>query len=225
MIRIHAWHGLLPVALVESRVPFSSFEWKYPVKHSSSFSQADHWISPSKHLEIFPVAEEMFDDILQATMDNATIAALKKEEERHKMIAEKIAKFLEELQSMENGNALPTAAQEPAIVETRHREIETEVHGRFSKMTQIEAVETILKEKGKAAVGSIFDELSTGGKPLLKPMYVSTLLSKNKTKFRSLGGGIWTLVQPEFLSHDSSTTQGSVTPQSSAEENKTAHIA
>ncbi len=147
---------------------------------------------------------------MQSTMDNATIASLKKEEERHKLIAEKIAKFLEELQSFENGNTLPPANQEPSTSKPRHEEIETKVHGRFSEMTQIEAVEMILKEKGKATVGSIFDELNAGGKSLLKPMYVSTLLSKNKTKFRSLGGGTWTLVQPEFLQHEN--TQGSVTP-------------
>jgi hypothetical protein len=148
--------------------------------------------------------------IMQVTMDKATIAALKRDEVRHRLIADRIAKFLDELQSFENGNTLPPEAQEPAIVKTRHKEIETKIHGRFSKMTQVEAVETILKEKGKATVGSIFDELNTGGKPLLKSMYVSTLLSKNKTKFRTLGGGVWTLVQPEFLPHDN--VQGSVTP-------------
>jgi hypothetical protein len=69
-------------------------------------------------------------------------------------------------------------------------------------MTQIEAVETILKERGKATVGSIFEELNAGGRPLARTMYVSTLLSKNKNKFRPLGGGVWALVQPEFLPHD-----------------------
>jgi hypothetical protein len=163
---------------------------------------------------------------MQSTMDNSTIASLKRDAERHKLMAEKIAKFLEELQSIENGNtlpengnAMPAATQEPELIKTRPSMRPSPVtgsvadaHGRFSRMTQIEAVETILKERGKATVGSIFEELLSGGKPVLKPMYVSTLLSRNKNKFRTLGGGVWTLVQPEFLNHDSSTTQGSVPP-------------
>jgi hypothetical protein len=139
---------------------------------------------------------------MQSTVDNSTIATLKREADRHRIIAEKIDKFVKDLQALENG-------QTPRPIVEIH--LKTKANGRFSNMTQIEAVEMILKERGKATVGSIFDELSAGGKPLLKLMYVSTLLSKNKKKFSSLGGGIWTLVQPEFLSHDSGT-QGSVTP-------------
>lgn len=53
--------------------------------------------------------------------------------------------------------------------------------------------------------------------------------------FNYIGGGntvkgaldAWmdAIIDDAIESHDSSTTQGSVTPQSSAEENKTAHIA
>lgn len=138
-------------------------------------------------------------------VDNSTIATLKREAERHKIIAEKIAKLVEELQAFENNGP---QSKEPDIVEVH---LDTKTHGRFGKMTQIEAVEMILKEKGKATVGEIFNALNSGGKPLPKTMYVSTVLSRNKNKFRPLGGGVWALVQPEFLTHESST-QGSVTP-------------
>jgi hypothetical protein len=157
-------------------------------------------------IRIFDVAKEMFMDMIQAFMDNSTIATLRREADRLRMMAEKIDRLVEDLRALENGQT-PPQSKEPAV----EIHLETKADGRFTKMTQIEAVETILKERGKATVGSIFDELNAGGKSLLKPMYVSTLLSKSKSKFQSLGGGVWTLVQPEFLPHESNA-QGSVTP-------------
>lgn len=145
--------------------------------------------------------------MMQSTMmDNATIASLKREAERHKLIAEKIDRLVEDLQALENGQTPPQSKEPVAAIH-----FETKDNGRFSEMTQIEATETILRERGKATVGTIFDELNAGGRPMRRSMYVSTLLSKNKNKFQPLGNGVWTLVQPDFLSHENNT-QGSVTP-------------
>jgi hypothetical protein len=133
-------------------------------------------------------------------MNSSTIDNLRKEAEKHRIIAEKIANFLVELQAFENGEGLPVSPHQQTAPKARAMQNDSDIarSGRFSAMTQFQAVEAVLKEKGSASAREILEELRHGGKPLPKTMYVSTVLSRYKHKFRSLGDGRWTLIQPEF---------------------------
>ena len=134
-------------------------------------------------------------------MNSSTIDNLRREEQKHRAIADKIAKFLTELEAFEKGEDPPLINQDhidpkPSTIQQNGSDISR--NGRFSKMTQADAVEAVLREKGSASAREIFEELRHGGKPLPKTMYVSTVLTRYKQRFRSLGNGNWTLIQPEF---------------------------
>ena len=133
-------------------------------------------------------------------MNSSTIDNLRREAEKHRMIADKIAKFLIELEAFEKSENPQPAPNGQVVPQTSAMQngSDSSKNGRLSKMTQAEAVEAVLKEKVSASAREILEELRIGGKPLPKTMYVSTILTRYKHKFRSLGDGSWTLIQPEF---------------------------
>ena len=137
-------------------------------------------------------------------MDNATIANLKREQERHVLIAQKIGKLLEEIQALENGKwSSEPAASVSNVLEARQNGNDQDLDRRFAAMTQADAVETVINiQGGRATVSEIFQALKAGGMIFPNTGYVSTILSRYKKKFRQISHGNWALVQPEFFPND-----------------------
>ncbi len=121
-------------------------------------------------------------------LDDATIQNLRKEASRHREIALRIDKFIAEMQSLNGQTVLPLSTV-PSDIRIA-MPVETPPVGRFSAMTQGDAVDVLLQERGPMRAREIFDALASGGKPIAKLSYLSALLSRD-ARFTPVGNEKW----------------------------------